>query len=102
MAETIDDSRVVLTPEQALSMLGDGDSIHTFRSAGPMLLGCDWDRDKLEEAIRGNRCEIGGDACKGMNHGLVVAVDGWLFVECKPGFDYSAFEADVLAAKQAE
>jgi hypothetical protein len=94
VTETVDE-KVVLTTEQALSMLGDDDSIHTFRAVGNMLLGADWDRAELEIAIRQNRCEIGGEMCKRTNHGLVVNVDGWLFVKCKDGFDYDQFEKSV-------
>ena len=94
VTEIIDDV-VVLTTEQALSMLGDDDSIHTFRAVGPCLVGADWDRAELVEAIQKNRCEIGGEMCKRTNHGLVVNVDGWLFVKCKDGFDYDQFEKSV-------
>jgi hypothetical protein len=97
VGESAISDRIELTPEQAISMLADDDSIHTFRSAGPMLLGCDWDRDKLLQAIRENKCELGGEGCRGMNHGLAVNVDGWLFVECKSGFDYDAFEKQIAS-----
>ena len=73
--------KFVLTPDQAISMLADGNSIHTYRSHPMALVGADWDRSKI----------ING--CKSMNHGLVVHVDGSpLFVECKEGFDYDEFE----------
>lgn len=85
-----------LTPDQALSMLPDSDTIHTFRSNTFALFGADWKRSKIEEAIRENACEIGGAACCGMNHGLVVHIgDSPLFVECKPGFDYAVFAEEV-------
>ena len=90
------DDPIILTADQALSMLPDGDRIHTFRSAGIALVGCDWDRDKIEEAIRENECELGGPMCQKMNHGLAVHVGGDpLFVECKPEFDYAQFEVAV-------
>lgn len=74
-------------------MLPDGDSIHTFRnSVAGVLIGCDWDRDELEETIRECKCEIGGEACQKANHGLVVWSDGPLFVECRDGIDYEQFE----------
>lgn len=91
--------KIILTTEQALSMLPDGDSIHTFRSTGMALIGCDWEREDLEETIRESQCEIGGDQCQAFNHGLVVWTSETepLFVECREGIDYEAFA--VMAEK---
>lgn len=89
--------RVVLNKDQALSMLQDGDEIHTFRSQGSVLIGADWSRASILEAIEQNECEIGGETCQAMGHGLVIHANGPLFVECKQGFDYAAFETQVLA-----
>jgi len=90
--------RVVLTTEQALSMLPEGDRIHTFRSGGMAMLGCDWDRDRIEKAIRDNTCELGGATSMVLNHGLVINVDGSaLFVECRDGLDYAEFEGKEVA-----
>ena len=81
-------------------MLPDGETIHTFRSNAFALFGADWKRSKIEEAIRESTCEIGGAACCGMNHGLVIHIgDSPLFVECKQGFDYEAFAKEVGGAK---
>lgn len=87
--------KIILTSEQALSMLPEGDRIHTFRSAPMALIGADWDRDDLEKAIRENQCEVGGDQCQAMNHGLVVWTGKTepLFVECRKGIDYESFAA---------
>ena len=90
---SINDLPIVLTAEQALSMLPDGDEVHTFRSTGNALFGADWSRSKLEQAIRENRCEVGGDQCQRMNHGLIVWTSeaDALFVECRKGVDYESF-----------
>ena len=88
------DDKVILTAKQALSMLPAGGRIHTFRSNSIGLMGADWERDELERAIKVNQCEIGGNRCQAMNHGLVI----WtgeatpLFVECREGLDYDSFE----------
>jgi hypothetical protein len=83
------DEKVILTEEQALAMLPEGDQIHTFRDGGIALLGADWDRADLEQAIRVNKCEVGGKQCQALNHGLVVWTgDRPLFVECRKGIDY--------------
>ena len=78
-------------------MLGIGDTIHTFRCAGIALVGCDWERSDIEAAIQENECELGGSTCQRMNHGLAIHVgDSPLFVECRNGFDYKAFEEQVV------
>ncbi len=92
----MDEQRAILTPEQAKAMLPEGDEIHTFRSYVPgVLLGADWGRDALVEAIdAADTLEIGGPACRNVNHGLVVWTgNDPLFVECRDGMDYEAAEA---------
>jgi len=97
------DERIVLSKEQALSMLGDGDEIHTFRTPGMgIMLGADWKRQSILDAIEDNECELGGPMCQRMNHGLIVHVDGPLFVECREGFDYDAFELALTASQEAK
>lgn len=88
--------KITLTKEQALSMLGEDEQIHTFRSTAVAMIGCDWKRSSIVEAISANECELGGPSCISMNHGLVIHVDGSpLFVECKKGFDYAVFLPEV-------
>lgn len=68
------DEKIILTAEEAESLLVDGDYIHSYRNpAAGMFLGCDFDRAQAIEAIRtAHALEIGGDNCKRMKHGLVV------------------------------
>ena len=88
-----DDTKVILTTEEALSMLPDGDSIHTFRSNHMCLIGADYERVELIKKIKENQCEIGGDQCQKMNHGLVVwtSKNDPLFLECREGVNYDSF-----------
>ena len=96
-------SRVVLTKEQALSMLGEGETIHTFRLVGLAKVGYSLSRAVIMEAIESSACELGGPECQKMNHGLVILVDGVrVFVECKSGLDYCAFERECLASETQE
>lgn len=91
-------NRCYLTIEQALALLPEGDEIHVFSnpSAG-VLVGSDWRRATVEKEIRAAKIrEIGGDACRGMNHGL--ALDGHWFVATREGCDWDAIERDVTAA----
>ena len=79
-----DDTRVLLTAEQAIAMLPDGETIHTFRSRPGILIGADWERAELIDAIRhAVGRELGGEQCRAFGHGLVVWTDesSPLFVE---------------------
>ena len=76
-----DEERVVLTPEQAEAMLPDEPYIHTFRQAGMVLIGADWSRKSILDAIQKHRCELAGPAATAMNHGLVIFDGEMLFVE---------------------
>lgn len=67
------DDKVILTPAEAESLLADGDSIHNFIQAGPMIVGCDYDRADAIKAFQSTvSIEIGGDGCKRMGHAIVV------------------------------
>ncbi len=97
------DERIVLSKDQALSMLGDGDDIHTFRTPGMgIMLGSDWKRQSILDAIEDNECELGGPMCQRMNHGLIIHIDGPLFVECSNDFDYAAFELALTAPQETK
>lgn len=66
------EDRVILTKEEALSLLPDEDSIHTFRGLPGVLIGADWDKKELVEEIEHCKCEIGGPMCRALDHGLVI------------------------------
>jgi hypothetical protein len=84
MSETTDADRVLLTDEEAIAMLPDGDTVHTFRqSAAGVLIGADWPRERLIAAIREGQPELSGGAATGMGHGLAVGLVGTLFVETR-------------------
>lgn len=87
------DDRVFLDKEQAVSMLDpDSPFIHTVRDSGPCLVGADWSREDILAAIQNRDCELGGTACRAMNHGLVIHTGGPLFVRCRDDIDYSEYE----------
>jgi hypothetical protein len=72
--------------EDALTMLPTGNSIHTFRQgAMNMFIGCDWNRDKLIEAMsKAEVIRMSGDIAQRMNHGMAIHNDGtWLFIQTK-------------------
>lgn len=67
------DEKVFLTPEQAESLLADGEYVHNFVSGGMMLIGCDYGRAAAIKAFRNaKQIEIGGESCKRMSHPIAV------------------------------
>jgi hypothetical protein len=82
-----DEAKLIITPEEAESLLYDGrDEVHNFKSVGPMLIGCDYSRENALKAFReAIQIEIAGPGARGMNHALAV----W-----SSKTDHSYFEAD--------
>lgn len=81
--------KVHLTVQQALLMLPDGDLIHTFRQAGPMLLGADIERKEIAAllAIFDSTVQLAGPAAAHMKHGIVLTDDtGPLFIATREDF----------------
>jgi len=77
-----EEQKVILTVEQAKNLLPAKERIHTFRQAGPVLIGADWDKADLESEIAACTCELAGKQAQAMKHGLVVhTLQGPLFVE---------------------
>lgn len=66
------EDRVILTKEEALSLLPDDEYIHTFRGLDRVIIGADHERKELVEEIEHCKCEIGGPMCRALDHGLVV------------------------------
>lgn len=68
------EAKDTLTLDEALAALPDGDSIHTFMSGGVALIGADWDRFKLIDAITNSpRICITGEVAQTMKHGIAIA-----------------------------
>lgn len=68
------DEPVMLTPEEALALLPEGDHIHTFRNPGAgMMIGADWKREEIEREIReATERQLAGGIATSMGHGLVL------------------------------
>lgn len=83
----MEEKRVILTKEQAIALLPDEEYIHTFISVPRnVLIGTDWKREEIIDAINSHTCEVGGPMCRAMGHGLAVMKKGDpLFVETKEG-----------------
>lgn len=68
-----DDDKIILTVEEAISLLPHGRFVHNFANPGGMLVGCDYETPEAHRAIKAAKLlEIGGPTCKSMNHALVV------------------------------
>jgi hypothetical protein len=79
----VSDKRELLTFEQAVAMLPDGEWIHTFsNAAGFVLVGADWSREDVIEAIRTKGAEKSGPMATGTNHGICL-VGERLFIETR-------------------
>ncbi len=74
--------RVIVPFDEAVAMLPEGESIHTFRqSVNGILLGVSIGRERLLDLMRSRRVELTGDLATRMGHGLALTDDqGFLFI----------------------
>jgi hypothetical protein len=74
VADMTDDTPIILTPEEAISLLAAGETVHNY--ANPtygMFIGIDYSREDAEQHIRDAFArEIAGPHCKRMKHALAV------------------------------
>ena len=77
-----------ITNEQAISILPEGEDVHTFINPGFGLVGADWSREKLIDKIqKSDILELTGEMARKMGHGLVIynttakVQDDLLFIE---------------------
>lgn len=82
---TSDEPREFISLETALSLLPDGDAVHTFRMAGSIWLGADMNKADLVEKLRAaNVIEVAGPMARSLRHGLCITDHlGHLFIETK-------------------
>lgn len=65
--------RTYITTEQAISVLPDGDTVHTFYNTGFGLIGADWSKENITDKLRSSDIiELTGPAARGMGHGICV------------------------------
>lgn len=87
--------------DRAVAMLPDGDYVHTFRQAGPCLIGADVEREKLLLIMLAlaPTIELTGPIMRGMGHGMVLADDvGFLFIKTKEEPEECSGCGDVASA----
>jgi hypothetical protein len=75
------DERTTLTVDEAISVLPEGKHIHTFRDGGVCLVGADWSRSSIEQAIR-EAAEVyrTGGTARSMKHGIAINDGSMLFI----------------------
>lgn len=75
--------KVLITKEQAMNLIVEGDDVHTFKQAGRMLLGADWSREAIAKGLEeSEQIELAGDNAKSMKHAVVFYDrSGPVFVE---------------------
>jgi hypothetical protein len=67
------DDVVLLTYDEAVALLPEGERIHTFPGGGLALIGAGWDRaDVLALLESTDRREVTGPAAQSMGHGLAA------------------------------
>lgn len=77
--------RTVISLEDAIAKLPDGDYVHTFRQAGFALIGADWDKNDLITAMSASEVELAGPQAAAMKHGIAFRDNfGFVFVATKP------------------
>lgn len=60
-----------ITYDEAVSILPDGEYIHTFINGGFGLMGADWSReDILDKLSKSEVIELTGEQARSMNHGM--------------------------------
>ncbi len=77
--------KYLLTTDEAIALLPEGETIHTFMSSsGGVLVGADWDREEIIKLLSGQyKPELSGPSAKSMKHGIAVfrQYTGNLFIE---------------------
>ena len=70
--------------EDACAMLPDKEMVHTFRNPSFGLIGADWPKAVIVEALKKYGAELSGKVATSMKHGLVLKDEsGFLFIETR-------------------
>ena len=100
--------RTYITTEQAISVLPDGDTVHTFYNLGFGLVGADWSKEDITDRLRSSDIiELTGPTTRGMNHGICAYSKGAkyqsdiLFIETDEA-RVSALERELEALKDGK
>lgn len=72
-----------ITADEAIQLLPDSDIVHTFRNPSGIMLGADWSKKSVIEAINKyqDALQLTGSMARGMGHGIALFDDDILFIE---------------------
>lgn len=71
MAST--DDKLVLTAEQAIALLPDGEYVHNFAQGGMALIGCDYSREDAISALNAaSLIEMAGPSAMALEHPIAT------------------------------
>lgn len=63
--------KTYITAEQAISVLPDGDTVHTFYNPGFGLIGADWSKADITDKLHNcDIIELTGPGARGIGHGI--------------------------------
>ena len=72
----------IITSEEAIELLPEGDEIHTFYNMGMIIIGADWEREDVIEKLEAvDVIELTGECARSMNHGICAYNHGCLQAE---------------------
>lgn len=79
-----------ITYEEAVGLLPDGETVHTFLNEPFGLIGADWPREEVLDKLRGSEViELTGPGARGLGHGIAAYNKGTaqrdiVFIETDP------------------
>ena len=74
--------QLIISLDEAVKLLPEGDTIHTFRIGGAMIIGADWSRESIISAMGKTDIHVAGEKAHALHHGLAIIESGrWLFIE---------------------
>lgn len=97
----------IITSEEAIELLPEGDEIHTFYNMGAMLIGADWEREEVIEKLEAvDVIELTGECARSMEHGICAYNHGCLqdevlFIETDAEHGIECEEASRAAGVQS-
>ena len=71
--------------KEALTLIAEGEYVHTFRNTAGILVGCDWERSHLIRAMSETEVKFSGEPATQLNHGINIINNGsYLFIATRP------------------
>ena len=69
----MNNEKVFISADEAISLLPEKGMIHTFIDGGLMIVGADWYRQNVIDKLKtADKIEIAGEGARNMGHGIVA------------------------------